>query len=263
MSTPAPLLRLEDCHVRYGMIPALRGVSLEVMPREMVAILGANGAGKSTTLRTISGLIKPWGGRITFRGERIDGLSAPAVVSRGIAQMPEGRDLFPGLTVRENLQFGYFPQLKRDPHGFGTALEYVYNAFPKLRARRGQKAGTLSGGEQQMLTAGMALVARPELLLVDELSLGLAPMIVDQLFEVLRDVNATLGTAVLLVEQTIPRALANTSRAYVLSKGEVAMAGSSRELENDPDLQAAYLGGRLGEASVDVHERVADPHPSG
>jgi branched-chain amino acid transport system ATP-binding protein len=207
-----PLLRVTGCHVRYGLVPALRGVDLEVGPGEMVALLGANGAGKTTTLRAISGLVKPHAGSIELDGQRIDGLSPTQVVRRGIAHMPEGRDLFAGLSVRENLRYGFFPRRKLHRREYGAALEQVLDAFPKLRERSSQKAGTLSGGEQQMLTAAMALMAAPRLLLVDELSLGLAPKIVEQLFEALRRVNRESGTAILLVEQFVPLALANTER---------------------------------------------------
>ena len=241
-----PLLSMTLCHVRYGLVPALRGITLEVRQGEMVALLGANGAGKSTTLRAVSGLIKPHSGQIMFDGERIDGLSPVQVVGKGIAHMPEGRDLFPNLTVKENLRYGFFPQRRRNRHGMRVAIEEVFDAFPKLSQRHGQKAATLSGGEQQMLTAGMALMSAPRLLLVDELSLGLAPKIVEQLFQVLRKVNQK-GTAILLVEQFVPLALANTARAYVLAKGEVAMARSSADLKDDPELISSYLGGHIGE----------------
>src|SRR5258708_6525527 len=215
-STSEAILAVEAAHVRYGLVPALRGVTLKVRPGEMVALLGANGAGKTTTLRAISGLIGTSGGQIQFEGERIDKLGPSEIVRRGIAQMPEGRDLFPFLSVEENLRFGYLIH-RKDRTGYRPQLDLVYGAFPKLLARRRQNAGTLSGGEQQMLTAGIALMARPRLLLVDELSLGLAPMIVSQLFDVLKEVNGK-GTAVLLVEQFVPLALAQTSPAYVLAK---------------------------------------------
>lgn len=252
-SLPPPLLAIEDLHVRYGVIPALRGVDLEVRAGEMVALLGANGAGKSTTLRAISGLVAPHQGSITLDGERLDGLTAPQVVRHGVAHLPEGRDLFPGLTVRENLRYGYWPQ-RRDRKGYAAQLDEVFDAFPKLRQRAGQKAGTLSGGEQQMLGVGMALMSRPRLLVVDELSLGLAPMIVSQLFDILRTVNAR-GTAVLLVEQFVPLALANTERAYVLSKGQVVLTGRSADLADDPALMATYLGGTV----ADVPAQGASP----
>jgi branched-chain amino acid transport system ATP-binding protein len=247
----APILKLELLHVRYGLVPALRGVSIEVGEGEMVALLGANGAGKTTTLRAISGIVKPHSGRIQFDGRRVDGMAPYRVVGRGIAQMPEGRELFPSLTVMENLRYGYWPN-RKDRRGFSTLADQIFEAFPRLRERRRQKAGTLSGGEQQMLTAGIALMSRPRLLLVDELSLGLAPMVISQLFEVLREVNRR-GTAVLLVEQFVPLALANTERAYVLAKGEVVMSGRSAELRDNPDLVATYLGG------VDVPSEARDP----
>jgi branched-chain amino acid transport system ATP-binding protein len=236
-----PLLDIRDISVRYGLVPALRGVSLSVAPGEMVALLGANGAGKSTTLRTVSGLSRPHAGEIRFLGERIDGLRPAQVVARGLAQLPEGRDLFPALTVRENLRYGYWPR-RKDRKGLAPRLDYVYDCFPRLLERSGQKAGTLSGGEQQMLGVGMALMSSPRMLLVDELSLGLAPIVVRQLFEILRRVNAE-GTAILLVEQFVPLALANTDRAVVLAKGEVALSGESSELAGDRALLTSYLGG--------------------
>jgi branched-chain amino acid transport system ATP-binding protein len=240
------------CHVRYGLVPALRGVSLQVGEGEMVALLGANGAGKTTTLRTISGLIHPYSGEIRFRDEPIDRLSPPEIVRRGLAHLPEGRDLFPGLTVKENLRYGYWPH-RRDRSSYKPLLEEVLEAFPRLRERAGQRAGTLSGGEQQMLGVGMALMSRPTLLIVDELSLGLAPRVVAQLFEILTQVNQR-GTAVLLVEQFVPLALAHTHRAYVLSKGEVAVVRASADLKDDPALVASYLGGAIVDADpIKVH----------
>jgi branched-chain amino acid transport system ATP-binding protein len=244
------LLSMVQCHVRYGLVPALRGVTLYVEPGEMVALLGANGAGKSSTLRTISGMVPPSGGQIIFDGDRIDGLNAPQVVRRGIAHLPEGRELFPGLSVSENLRYGYWPR-RSERHGFKSQLDRIHEVFPRLHERRAQKAGTLSGGEQQMLAVGMALMSQPRLLLVDELSLGLAPMVVSQLYGVLRAVNEA-GTAILLVEQFVPLALANTSRAYVLSKGTVVMAQASATLKDDPALLESYLGS----SSVE-HEQAA------
>jgi branched-chain amino acid transport system ATP-binding protein len=231
------------CHVHSGLVPALRGVTLSVGPGEMVALLGANGAGKTTTLRAISGLIHPRSGEIRFNGERIDQLSPPEVVRRGIAHLPEGRDLFPGLSVKENLRYGYWPQ-RKDRSGYHAQLEEVFEAFPRLRERAGQRAGTLSGGEQQMLGVGMALMSRPRLLIVDELSLGLAPRVVAQLFEILKLVNSR-GTAIMLVEQFVPLALENTHRAYVLAKGEVAVSGMSADLRGDQAVIASYLGGAV------------------
>ncbi len=237
------LLDMTLCHVRYGLVPALRGVSLHVDEGEMVALLGANGAGKTTTLRAISGLIHPYSGEIRLDGERIDQLSPPQVVRHGIAHLPEGRDLFPQLSVRENLRYGYWPQ-RKDRAGYKPQLEEVFQAFPRLGERAGQRAGTLSGGEQQMLGVGMALMSRPRMLIVDELSLGLAPRVVAQLFEILTMVNQR-GTSILLVEQFVPLALANTHRAYVLAKGEVVVAKASADLKDDPDLVASYLGGTV------------------
>ncbi len=248
------LLEMTLCHVRYGLVPALRGVSLHVGRGEMVALLGANGAGKTTTLRAISGLIHPHAGEIRFDGARIDQLSPPQVVRHGIAHLPEGRDLFPQLSVKENLRYGYWPQ-RKDRAGYLPQLEEVLEAFPRLRERASQRAGTLSGGEQQMLGVGMALMSRPKLLIVDELSLGLAPRIVAQLFEILTMVNQR-GMSILLVEQFVPLALANTHRAYVLAKGEVVVAKASADLKDDPELVASYLGGAVG-----TKEKAAETAP--
>lgn len=235
------LLEVRDIDVFYGSVQALRGVSLTVDEGEAVALLGANGAGKTTTLRTISGLLAPASGEILYDGEPIHGLPAYDIVKRRIAHLPEGRELFPTLTVEENLRFGYWPRHdERD--GYEPALERVFEIFPRLAERRKQAAGTMSGGEQQMLGVGRALMSSPRLLIVDELSLGLAPLIVQQLFEVLREVNAA-GTAVLIVEQFVHMALENTHRAYVLAKGGVVLEDSSSVLKDDPSLvEAAYLG---------------------
>jgi len=234
------LLRVQDLNVHYGAVQALRGLSLEVQEGEMIALLGANGAGKTTTLRTISGLLTPTAGTIEFDGDEIGGVPAYRLVSRGVAHLPEGRDLFPSLSVEENLKYGHWTR-RRDRGDFKRQLERVMDYFPRLRERRAQAAGTLSGGEQQMLGVARALMSSPKLLLVDELSLGLAPMIVTQLFDILRDVNRD-GTAVLLVEQFVHMALGNSDRAYVLAKGEVVMSGPSQGLLDDPDLIASYLG---------------------
>jgi branched-chain amino acid transport system ATP-binding protein len=234
------LLEVEDLDVSYGAIQALRGLSLHVEPGEMVALLGANGAGKTTTLRTVSGLIAPRGGTITFEGKRIDGIPAYSLVGRGIAHLPEGRDLFPSLTVEENLKYGHWTK-RRDRGDYKRQLDKVMDHFPRLRERRSQIAKTLSGGEQQMLGIARALMSSPKLLLVDELSLGLAPMIVRQLFEILDGVNQE-GTSVLLVEQFVHMALAHTHRAYVLYKGDVVLEGNSQEMAADPNLIASYLG---------------------
>jgi branched-chain amino acid transport system ATP-binding protein len=241
------LLEVEDLDVAYGAIQALRGLSLHVEQGEMVALLGANGAGKTTTLRTVSGLLAPRGGTISFEGERIDGVPAYKLVNRGVAHLPEGRDLFPSLTVEENLKYGHWTR-RRDRGDYKRQLDKVMDHFPRLRERRSQVARTLSGGEQQMLGVARALMSSPKLLLIDELSLGLAPMIVRQLFEILDGVNQE-GTAVLLVEQFVHMALAHTDRAYVLYKGDVVLEGSSKEMADNPNLIASYLGeaGTTGE----------------
>lgn len=234
------LLQVDSIDVHYGAVQALRGLTLEVAAGEMVALLGANGAGKTTTLRAISGLLAPTSGAIVFDGEEIGGIPAYSLVARGVAHLPEGRDLFPSLSVEENLKYGHWTR-RRDRADFKRQIERVMDYFPRLRERRSQAAGTLSGGEQQMLGVARALMSSPKLLLVDELSLGLAPMIVRQLFDILRDVNRD-GTAVLLVEQFVHMALANTDRAYVLAKGEVVLSGRSQDMLDDPDLIASYLG---------------------
>lgn len=233
-------LDVSGIEVSYGPVRALHGVSLRVDPGEMVALLGANGAGKTTTLRTISGLLSPKFGTISFGGDPIAGLPTHEVVERGIVHVPEGRDLFPTMSVLDNLRAGHWVR-RADKRGFDTELARVIDYFPILGERRDQLAGTLSGGQQQMLGVARALMSRPTLLLIDELSFGLAPKIVEQLFEILRRINAD-GTSVLLVEQFVHLALANTDRAYVLAKGQVAAGGVSAELADDPALTAAYLG---------------------
>jgi branched-chain amino acid transport system ATP-binding protein len=260
-----PLLEVDSCEVRYGMVPALRGISIQVFEGEMVALLGANGAGKTTTLRALSGLAPPHRGRVLFEGTEIQDWSPMRIVRAGIAHMPEGRDLFPQLTVAENLRFGYFPRMRSHKGDFRSSFDWILELFPKLRERRTQEAGTLSGGEQQMLAAGMALIAHPRLLLVDELSLGLAPLIVEQLFAALRRANEG-GTSILLVEQFVTLALANTTRAYVLNKGVVSMMGKSSDLATDPTLVSSYLGGRIDETepagvSEAVLETIAEMGP--
>jgi len=236
---PAPLLRVDAIDVFYGPIRALSGVSLVVDAGEKVALLGANGAGKTSTLRAISGLLAPREGTITFAGERIDGQPAHRVIGRGLAHLPEGRQLFPGLSVEENLRFGYYTR-RREKH-VRAEMDRVMDYFPRLRERRHQAAGTLSGGEQQMLGIGRALMSRPRLLLVDELSLGLAPIVVDELFAILDSV-ARDGAALLIVEQFVHLALEHTHRAYVLQKGEVVVAAASADLLGDDSLVESYLG---------------------
>ncbi|MDQ3756846.1 MAG: ABC transporter ATP-binding protein [Actinomycetota bacterium] len=246
-STSPNVLETEDLSVSYGPVRALRGVSIRVAPGEMVALLGANGAGKSTTLRAISGMVAPESGSIRLDGAEIAGLPAYRVVGRGLAHLPEGRELFPTLTIEENLRFGYYPK-RRERSRYPEVLDHVMDVFPKLRERRRQAAGTLSGGEQQMLAAARAMMSSPRVLLIDELSLGLAPKIVGDLFDALHQVNAA-GTAVLIVEQFIHLALRHTNRAYVLAKGEVVLEGPSARLERDPDVVAAYLGSGPTEAA--------------
>jgi len=240
MPTVGSLLEVREIDAFYGQIRALQGVTFSVDAGERVALVGANGAGKTTTLRAISGLIAPRRGQIVFDGKPIGGLAAEKVVRRGVAHLPEGRELFSGLSVEENLRAGYRP-LRGTGVSFSEQRDRVMNYFPILRERRRQAAGTLSGGEQQMLGAARALMSNPKLLLVDELSLGLAPKIVAQLFEILADVNRD-GTAVVIVEQFVHMALANTDRAIVLARGEVVLEGASAELLDDPRLIASYLG---------------------
>lgn len=254
------LLEIDDIRVFYGSVQALFGVSLHVNEREMVALAGANGAGKTTTLRTVAGLQAPKTGAIRFKGEDISGIPAHKLVSRGIALLPEGRDLFPSLSVEENLRYGYWSK-RKNKADYSGRLDRMMDFFPRLRERRTQAAGTLSGGEQQMLGVARALMSSPELLLVDELSLGLAPMIVEQLFEILKQVNDE-GTSVLLVEQFVHMALGNTDRAYVLAKGEVVMEGPSRALLDDPQLIASYLGESELVEEAEALEHAARPPKS-
>jgi branched-chain amino acid transport system ATP-binding protein len=233
-------LVIDNIDVYYGPIQALRGLSLRVEPGEMVALLGANGAGKSTTLRAISGLVAPRSGTIEFDGQAINGLEAHDVVARGISHVPEGRDLFPTMSVRDNLRAGYWTR-RSDRSGLHESLARVMGYFPRLEERADQAAGTLSGGEQQMLVVARALMSNPRMLVIDELSFGLAPKIVEQLFEILRVVNQG-GTSILLVEQFVHMALQHTHRAYVLAKGEIQAEGSSARLADDPAVLSAYLG---------------------
>jgi branched-chain amino acid transport system ATP-binding protein len=232
------VLEVADLGVSYGQRRALDGVSLTVAPGEIVTLLGANGSGKSTTLRAISGLVRPSAGRLRYQGRDLTRLTADAIVAAGIGHVPEGRDVFPEFTVLENLQVGAHTVAARD---VGARLEAAYALFPVLRERRRQRAGTLSGGEQQMLVIARALMTRPSLLLLDEPSLGLAPRLVREIFAVVRRVNAD-GVAVLLVEQNARAALALAARGYVLETGRVVAAGRSADLAVDPRIRAAYLG---------------------
>jgi branched-chain amino acid transport system ATP-binding protein len=235
-----PLLELDDLHVYYGNIAALKGISLHVNEGEIVTLLGSNGAGKSTTLRTISGLLRPRHGSVGFRGKRIDGTPAHEVVKLGIAQAPEGRRIFPRMSVDENLELGAF--LRENKAEIAADRENVLQLFPRLRERISQKAGTMSGGEQQMLAVARALMAKPALLLLDEPSMGLAPVLVQVIFETIARIRE-LGTTVLLVEQNALAALGVADRAYVLESGTLKLEGPAAELANDPEIVRAYLGG--------------------
>jgi branched-chain amino acid transport system ATP-binding protein len=239
-----PLLDVQDISVFYGPVQALRGVSIEVFEGEIVALLGANGAGKTTTLRTISGMLAPTSGTVLLAGRQIQGLPSYDVVRTGVAHVPEGRELFSGMTIEENLQMGFASQ-PQSAKEHARRRDQVMEFFPILRERAKQAAGTMSGGEQQMLVVARALMSAPRLLLVDELSLGLAPKIVAQLFDILRTVNEA-GTAVVLVEQFVHMALENSHRAYVLRKGEVVAHGKSADLRADDRLIASYLGETAG-----------------
>ncbi len=238
MSGP-PILRVKGLRVAYGAIEALHGVDLEVPAGEVVALIGANGAGKTTTLRAISKMIRPSAGTVTFLGEDVTGLPSHQLVARGMAHAPEGRGIFLNLTVGENLALGAY--LRKDKDGIAKDADRAYALFPILAERRGQVAGTLSGGEQQMLAVGRALMSRPKLLLLDEPSLGLAPQVVERIFGVLRDVNRD-GVALLLVEQNAHKALQLAHRAYVLETGAIAMKGTGKELLASPEVRRAYLG---------------------
>ncbi len=234
------LLELQDVHAYYGNIHALKGISLSVDEGEIVTLIGSNGAGKSTTLRAISGLLRPRTGQIRFRGERIDGHRPDAIVSLGICQSPEGRRVFPRMSVQENLEMGAFHR-KRDPR-ITDDFERVFVLFPRLKERRSQLAGTLSGGEQQMLAIGRALMAAPRVLLLDEPSMGLAPILVEQIFEIVKDINKA-GTTVLLVEQNALMALSVATRGYIIQTGRIVLADSSARLSQNEDVKKAYLGG--------------------
>jgi branched-chain amino acid transport system ATP-binding protein len=231
------LLEVDTVAVRYGAVQALRGVSLTVEEGEIVTLLGANGAGKTTTLRTVSSLLRPVTGEVRFDGKRVDTLPAHQVVGVGIGHVPEGRRVFPTMTVQENLQMGAY----RDRKHVKEDTERMLGMFPVLAERRKQDAGTLSGGEQQMLAIGRALMGRPRLLLLDEPSMGLAPLIVARIFQIIRQINAD-GTTVLLVEQNAAQALRLATRGYVLANGEIVLEGTAKQLLEDPAVRSAYLG---------------------
>jgi branched-chain amino acid transport system ATP-binding protein len=233
-----PLLEVDDIHTFYGNIEALKGISLTVEEGEIVTLIGSNGAGKSTTLRSISGVTPPRQGAIHFDGEDISTVPPQNIVQRGISQSPEGRHVFPRMTVRENLDMGAY--LRRDD--YSEDMERVFELFPRLKERERQKGGTMSGGEQQMLAIGRALMARPKLLLLDEPSMGIAPILVDRIYETIKQINEQ-GTTILLVEQSATHALNASSRGYVLATGEVALSDSSAALQENEEVQKAYLGG--------------------
>ena len=238
-SPTQPILSLDDVHVYYGAIHALKGVSLTVNPGEIVTLIGANGAGKSTTLRAINGINKPRQGRIRFQGEDITGDAPHRIVKSGIAQSPEGRRLFPRMSVTENLEMGAFQRTDRE--NLAEDMDRVFTLFPRLQERRMQKAGTMSGGEQQMCAIGRALMARPKLLLLDEPSMGLAPIFVERIFETVVEVNKQ-GTPVLLVEQNALMALDVAERGYVMETGRIALSGRASELKTNEQVRKAYLG---------------------
>jgi len=232
------LLELENVHTYYGHIHALKGLSITVDEAEIVTLIGGNGAGKSTTLNTISGLLHPHEGKIHLSGEDITTMKAHDVVTKGVVQVPEGRRIFARLTVTENLEMGAFTQEKGS---FNQSLDRVFNLFPRLKERRKQVGGTLSGGEQQMLAMGRAMMANPRVLLMDEPSMGLAPVLVDSIFETIETLNKQ-GTTILLVEQNARMALQVAHRGYVLQTGEIVLTGSAEQLRADPSVQKAYLG---------------------
>jgi len=234
------MLTINDINVFYGAIHAIKGVSLEVNEGEIVTLIGANGAGKSTILRTISGLLKPKTGSIQFEGQEIAGMPAHEIVKTGISQVPEGRRIFAEMSVLENLELGAFT--RKDKDGIKADMELVFDRFPRLKERIGQMAGTLSGGEQQMLAMGRALMSRPRLLLLDEPSMGLAPLLIKEIFAIIQDINKT-GTTVLLVEQNANMALSIAHRAYVLETGRITLSGDAKELAASDEVRKAYLGG--------------------
>jgi branched-chain amino acid transport system ATP-binding protein len=233
------LLALESLQVSYGGIRAVKGIDLKVEPGELVCLIGANGAGKTTTLKAITGLVHPAGGRVVYAGEEISGRKSFEIARRGLALVPEGRGVFPQLTIEENLRMGAYA--RSDAPAVATDMDRMFALFPRLKERRAQTAGTLSGGEQQMLAIGRALMSRPKLLLLDEPSMGLAPLMVDKIFEVIRAVSAE-GVTMLLVEQNARLALEASHRGYVLEGGTVTLAGEAKSLLGNPQVRQAYLG---------------------
>lgn len=234
-----PILELNQIHTSYNNIKAVKGISLTIYHGEMVCLIGANGAGKSTTLMTISGILSPESGSIKFKGKSLGSISASQRVQIGISQVPEGRHIFPEMTVQENLELGAY--IQRNSKKIAQDIELVFSVFPRLKERKFQRGGTLSGGEQQMLAIGRAVMSKPKLLLLDEPSLGLAPLIVEQIFEIIQKINEN-GTTVLLVEQNANLALTVTNRGYVMETGYITMEGNSKDLIADERIRAAYLG---------------------
>lgn len=234
------MLKVEKLNVHYGVIHALKDVSMEVKEGEIVSLIGANGAGKTTLLQTISGLLKKTSGEVVFLGKSMNKVSAKNIVKEGITQVPEGRHIFSGMSVYENLLMGAY--LRKDKDGIKADLQDIYQRFPILEKRSSQDASTLSGGEQQMLAMGRALMARPKILLLDEPSMGLAPILVKEIFNIIKDINEK-GKTVLLVEQNAKMALSIADRAYVMETGNIVMTGTGAELVNSPEIQKAYLGG--------------------
>jgi len=233
------MLELRDVHTYYGNIHALKGISLKVDDGEIVTLIGSNGAGKSTTLRTIQGIIRPRSGTIILDGAALEKLPPHEIVARGVAQSPEGRLIFPRMTVMENLEMGAYA--RKDPEGIKQDLERVFALFPRLKERMSQKGGTLSGGEQQMLAMGRALMARPRVMLLDEPSMGLAPILVEQIFKIIEELNQQ-GTTILLVEQNARMALSIAHRGYVLQTGEIRLQGPAAHLREDEEVRKTYLG---------------------
>ena len=234
------MLKVENLSVHYGMIQAVRDVSFEVNEGEVVSLIGANGAGKTTILRTLSGLVRPSAGKIEFLGKEIQKLPAQKIVAGGLSQVPEGRHVFPGLTVMENLEMGAF--LKKNREENQANLKKVFSRFPRLEERKNQDAATLSGGEQQMLAMGRALMSTPKLLLLDEPSMGLAPIFIQEIFDIIQDIQKQ-GTTVLLIEQNANKALAISDRGYVLETGKIVLSGTGKELVASDEVRKAYLGG--------------------
>ena len=234
------MLEVKNLSVHYGMIQAVRNVNFTVNEGEIVSLIGANGAGKSTILKTLSGLIHPSEGEIVYLGENIASTSAKKIVEKGLVQVPEGRHVFPGLTVKENLELGAF--LRKDKEEIQKDMEAVFERFPILKERKDQDAQTLSGGEQQMLAMGRALMSRPKLLLLDEPSMGLAPIFIREIFKIIQEIQKT-GTTVLLIEQNAKMALSISNRAYVLETGSVVLSGTGQDLLESDEIQKAYLGG--------------------